>query len=321
MGTEGMKARMDTETARELGAATNLLRMRAQSLNLAAGNLDTTFVEFTRALSEVPGRIIVVGRGVSDCVPRYAARLLSSSGTPALYMTFETIWENIAWIFAPGDAVLTFAERKDVCLPRDVAMVVSLRDIPLFVIAGRDEEVPPGVYHALRLPGDTSLMAGEDSPSSLLWMALTDVLAVGLMRHKGVDSSLCREKEIPGHDRFRRVRDIMHTGKALPLLPAEACLTQARILLRRHAPCVVGVLKRGRLSGIISDADFRRMGSRVDLDAPLAKVMRAPTASLREDSFVAEALHLLRESGLPALFVLRERRPVGLVGPYDCLRA
>lgn len=48
--------------------------------------------------------------------------------------------------------------------------------------------------------------------------------------------------------------------------------------------------------------------------------MRVPAATLREDSSVAEALRLLRESRAPALFVLRERRPVGLVGPYDCLK-
>lgn len=81
------------------------------------------------------------------------------------------------------------------------------------------------------------------------------------------------------------------------------------------------VLKKDRLAGVISDADFRRIGNRVGLDAPVARAMRAPNATLREDCVVTEALRLLRESGAPALFVLRERRPVGMVGPYDCLRA
>lgn len=65
---------------------------------------------------------------------------------------------------------------------------------------------------------------------------------------------------------------------------------------------------------MISDADFRRMGSRVELDTPVSRAMRAPAATLREESSVAEALRLLRESGAPALFVLRGRQPWGRWG-------
>ena len=113
----------------------------------------------------------------------------------------------------------------------------------------------------------------------------------------------------------------MRKGAELPLLKGDAVLAEARTLLRRHAPCVVGVMKKDKLSGVISDADFRRMGSRIELDTPVTKAMRPPAATLVEEDSVAEALRLLRENGAAALFVLRERRPVGLVGPYDCLKA
>lgn len=312
---------MDTQISRELGSATNVLRMRAQALNLAAGSLDSSFVAFVRALSKIQGRIIVIGKGDNDCVPRHTAQILSSSGTAALYMALDAFRENTAWLFTPEDTALVFADGKDERFMGDVTLAVSFRDIPLFIIAGREESVPPGARQVLRFPDDASHMEGGGFPSPLLRIALIDALAMGLMRHKGVDTIMCRETGSLGYGRFRRVSDIMRTGAELPLLPAEASLAQARALLRKHAPCVVGVLKRGRLSGVVSDADFRRMGNRVDLEAPVTKAMRIPAVTLQEDSLVAEALQLLRESGVPALFILRERRPVGIVGPYDCLRA
>ncbi len=317
-----MNARiMDAQACREIGAATNVLRMRAQALNLTAGALDSTFVEFVRALGKISGRIVVLGAGVSDCVARHTAQLFSSSGIPALHMTSEMLWESAAWMFVPGDAVLAFSDGKDDRFLEGVALAVSLRELPLFVIAGQEDSVPSGRARVLRLPDSTAFSPGEFYVSPLVRMALSDVLAQGIMRYKGVDVQPCRKGEHPGKGQFRRVSDIMRRGTELPLLQADATLGQARALLRKYAPCVVGVLKRDRLAGVLSDADFRRMGSRVDLDASVIKAMRPPVATLREDSFVAEALRLLRESGVPALFVLQERRPVGLVGPYDCLKA
>lgn len=316
-----MNARMDARACRELGAATNVLRARAQALNLTAGALDGVFVEFIRALGEIPGRIVVVGAGASDCVARHTAQLFSSLGTPALYMAPEMFWDSAAWIFAPGDAVLAFSDGDSPHFLENAALVASRREVPLFVIAGQDEALPPGVRQALKVPGCAMSTSQEPFVSPLVRMALGDALALGLMRHKGVDASMYRESAPLGGGRFRRVSDIMRKGAELPLLQADATLAQARALLRKYAPCVVGVLKKDRLAGVISDADFRRIGNRVGLDAPVAKAMRAPNATLREDCVVAEALRLLRESGAPALFVLRERRPVGMVGPYDCLRA
>ena len=91
-----MNIRMDSQSCRELGAATNVFRARAQALNQLAGSLDASFVDFARALSVVRGRIVVVGTGPSDCAARHMARLLFSMGIPALHMTPEVFEEGAA---------------------------------------------------------------------------------------------------------------------------------------------------------------------------------------------------------------------------------
>ena len=316
-----MTLHMDTLAYRELGVATNVFRVRAQALNLTAGALDASFVDFVRELNNISGRILVMGKGASDCAARHTAHMLALHGTPALYMALDVFRDNAAWIFTPGDAVLAFADGKDEHFLEEVSFSVSLRRIPLFVVACHEDSVPPEARRVLCLPEGTGSTSNENFALPLVAMALGDALALGLMRRKGVDENICRTTEVLGSGRFRRVGDIMRVGTDLPLLPADATLGEARLLLRRHAPCVVGVLKRQRLSGVISDADFRRIGKKLELDVPVTRVMRAPTVTLREDTFVVEALRMLRESGAPALFVLRERHPVGLVDPYDCLRA
>ena len=64
-----MNIRMDSQSCRELGAATNVFRARAQALNQLAGSLDASFVDFARALSVVLGQDCRGGNGSAAIVP------------------------------------------------------------------------------------------------------------------------------------------------------------------------------------------------------------------------------------------------------------
>ena len=121
-----MNIRMDSQSCRELGAATNVFRARAQALNQLAGSLDASFVDFARALSVVRGRIVVVGTGPSDCAARHMARLLFSMGIPALHMTPETFEEGASWLFTPDDAVLAFSDGAGGYFLENVALSAAL---------------------------------------------------------------------------------------------------------------------------------------------------------------------------------------------------
>lgn len=300
--------------------AVQLLRMHAQTLNLVAGAMGKAFTDFAGMLGVVQGRILVAGAGANDCVARHTARKFSSSGIPSLFAGMDSFGgDGISWLIQQGDAVLLFAGREDAAFREDVMFAASRMDIPLFLITGQ-EDTSDGNLHILKLSG-TVPPGGEREDSPLVYMALGEALAQEICRIRGMKDSSSDAAKTLGGSRFRRVSEIMRKGDELPLLKGDAVLAEARTLLRRHAPCVVGVMKRDKLSGVISDADFRRMGSRIELDTPVTKAMRPPTATLTEDDSVAEALRLLRESGASALFVLRDRRPVGLVGPYDCLKA
>ena len=302
------------------GTAAQLLRVRAQSLNLVAGALSKSFADFAGMLGAVPGRILVAGAGANDCVARYTARKFSSSGIPSLFAGTDSFGEGgISWLACPGDAMLLFAVREEDAFQEEVMFATSRMDIPLFLLTD-PEDSPGGNHHILKLSGAVP-PDGEREVSPLVYMALGEALAREIRRIRGMKDSSADAAKTLGGGRFRRVSEIMRKGAELPLLKGDAVLAEARTLLRRHAPCVVGVMKKDKLSGVISDADFRRMGSRIELDTPVTKAMRPPAATLVEGDSVAEALRLLRENGAAALFVLRERRPVGLVGPYDCLKA
>ncbi len=303
-----------------LGTAVQLLRVQAQLLNLVAGALGKEFVDFVEKLGAIKGRILVAGESANECAARHTAHEFASSGIPSLFAGANSFsGEAIRWLIQPGDAVLLFSSQNNSSFEEEVLFVTSCTEIPLFIITSK--RIPPAnLLHVLKIDGITpSDVERETSP--LIYMALGETIAQEILRIRGMKKIPENTAKSLGGSRFRRVSEIMRTGDELPLLKGDAVLAEARTLLRRHAPCVVGVMKKDKLSGVISDADFRRMGSRITLDAPVTKVMRPPAATLNEEDSVIEALRLLRENGAAALFVLKNRRPVGLVGPYDCLKA
>ena len=303
-----------------LGTVVQLLRVRAQLLNLVAGALGKTFADVTGRLGAIKGRIFVTGESASECAARHTAREFTSSGIPSLFAGADSFsGEVIRWLIQPGDAVLLFSSQKDSSFEEEVLFVTSCMEIPLFIITNKNIPSADSV-HVLKID-ELAASDEECGASPVIYMVLGEAIAQEILRIRGMKKVPENTLKSLGGSRFRRVSEIMRTGDELPLLKGDAVLAEARTLLRRHAPCVVGVMKRDKLSGVISDADFRRMGSRIELNTPVTKAMRPPSATLTEDDSVAEALRLLRESGASALFVLRDRRPVGLVGPYDCLKA
>ena len=87
--------------------------------------------------------------------------------------------------------------------------------------------------------------------------------------------------------------------------------------------CVGVIDGEGSLAGIITDGDLRRhMGP--DLLGRLAvEVMTAAPRTIRPQALVAEALAVMNQEERPVtvLFVVDERRPIGVVHMHDCLRA
>ena len=91
----------------------------------------------------------------------------------------------------------------------------------------------------------------------------------------------------------------------------------------RRAGALVLVDPAGRLSGIFTDGDLRRLvngGGLSALDSPIASVMTRHPTTLDVDSLVRDAVQLVRERRLDEIPVVdREGRPVGLIDVQDLI--
>jgi arabinose-5-phosphate isomerase len=140
-------------------------------------------------------------------------------------------------------------------------------------------------------------------------LALGDALAMALSTRKGFREEQFANLHPGGRlgKKLMRVGALMHTGDALPRVPANAPMSQvvAEMSIKGLGmTCVVD--DAGRLEGICTDGDLRRQlgrGSNV-LERSAAEVMTRQPATIGRTFLAVEALRLMEERKITSVVVV-----------------
>jgi arabinose-5-phosphate isomerase len=154
-------------------------------------------------------------------------------------------------------------------------------------------------------------------------MALGDALALALLEARGFSA---RDFGVlhPGGRLgagLKLVRDVMHKGDRLPIVPLGTPMAAAiEEISRKGFGSVIVVTPDGMLAGIVTDGDVRR-NLAPDLGRlPVEAVMTGAPRTVTPETLVAKALEIQESARITALIVAEEGRPVGLVHFLDLLR-
>src|SRR5437016_2739814 len=122
-----------------------------------------------------------------------------------------------------------------------------------------------------------------------------------------------------------RVADLMLTGDAVPVVGRATPLRDVIVEMTQKKKGVTTVVDdAGRLAGVITDGDLRRLHlRRTPIDALSAgEVATHEPKTIRADDLAAKALEVMETWEITSLVIIdAERRPWGLVHMHDILRA
>jgi arabinose-5-phosphate isomerase len=155
-----------------------------------------------------------------------------------------------------------------------------------------------------------------------------DALAVALLEHRGFqeeDFALLHPGGSIGRRLLLRVRDLMHTGKALPLVREDATMREAILEISGKRLGVTGVVDAtGLLTGIITDGDLRRALQKLPdlLTRRVADCMTRSPKTIAADELAARAVQVMEQYSITSLLVVGEgRQPEGVLHLHDLLKA
>jgi arabinose-5-phosphate isomerase len=117
----------------------------------------------------------------------------------------------------------------------------------------------------------------------------------------------------------------MHTGDAVPRVRADATLEDAILEMTRKRFGMTTIIDdAGRLIGIITDGDLRRLHLRTHSIAGVraGDVSSSTPKTIGADELAAKALEVMEAWAITSLVVPdAEGRPVGVIHMHDILRA
>jgi arabinose-5-phosphate isomerase len=301
--------RRDGAADRDRSAADRVLRIEAAALHALADSLDGTFSQALDLLAGISGRAVVTGMGKSGHVARKIAATLASTGTPAMFVHPGEASHGDLGMITRGDAVVALSNSGDTAELADIVAYTRRFAIPLVGITRRSGSVlaeQSDVVLLLPQSPEACPLGLAPTTSTTMMLALGDAIAVALLERRGFSAADFQVFH-PGGSlgrRLLRVADVMHSGAALPLVPEQAPMTDALLVMTAKSFGCVGVVDGdGRLMGIITDGDLRR------------------PKTIRASALAAEALGLMNSRAITSLFVTEEGRPVGIIHIHDCLRA
>jgi arabinose-5-phosphate isomerase len=314
----------------EIDVARSVLATEAAGLRALAAGLDDSFVRAAALLAAIPGRVIVSGMGKSGLVGRKITATLASTGTPAFFVHPAEASHGDLGMVVPGDAVLALSNSGETTELADLVAHSRRFDLPLVAITGRaGSTLAEAADVALILPSaaEACPMGLAPTTSTTMQLALGDALAVALLTRRGFTAADFRQIHPGGRlgVRLRRVRDLMHTGDAVPIAPPGLAMDAALLIMTEKRFGCLGVVNgQGLLSGIITDGDLRRSMGPDLLCRRVEDVMTRSPRTIGPEALAAEALHAMnaRQRPITALFVVDPAgAPVGILHIHDLLRA
>lgn len=279
--------------------ARRVLEIEAHAILALVPKLDERFATAVACLHHCKGRVIVTGMGKSGLIGRKIAATFASTGTPAYFLHPAEGVHGDLGMLARGDVLLALSNSGETDELLAIVPAIKRLDVPIVLLTGRPDSPLARVCDVVidvAVPQEACPMNLAPTSSTTAALAMGDALAMALLELRGLrpeDYAELHPRGALGWRSLVRVADLMSTGEALPVVADDALLKDVVEEMTRKRKGMTTVVDRGgRLVGIITDGDLRRLmlrGEAVDTLRAAGFASRAPK-TIAADALAAQAL-------------------------------
>ena len=289
--------------------------------------LDAHFAQAAECIAACSGRLVVVGIGKSAHVGRKIVATLNSTGTKSQFLhAAEAIHGDLGVIDAQ-DVVLCISHSGN--SPEVVAILPYLKQYGKQLIA-----MTGNLRSKLAEAADIVLDSGiekEACPNNLaptssttVQLALGDALAVALMelqRFQDTDFAKYHPGGQLGKNLTATVAQFLSATK--PEVSPDAGIKEVIISVSASRHGVTVVCENGKIKGVITDGDLRRMLLREDNFSQLraCDIMSRQPKTVEASNLARDAMQLLKTYSIGQLVVVDHGSYAGIVDLHTLLSA
>ena len=315
-----------------IDAGRKVLAIEQNAMQSLQARLDASFAQACRLLLACQGRVVCTGMGKSGHIANKIAATLASTGTPAFFVHPGEASHGDLGMILDNDVVLALSnsgESDEInmimpVLKRQGNIIISMTGKPTSRLAQFSD-----VHLDVSVPEEACPLGLAPTSSTTVSLALGDALAVALLEARGFSSEDFARSHPAGSLGRRllvRIEDLMHQGHNLPMVLANASVTDALLEMSEKRLGMTAIVdEHQQLLGVFTDGDLRRAVNHgpVNLNqTAVSELMAKNPKTVQAGHLAIEAAHLLERYQINGLLVVDEQqRLVGALNIHDLLRA
>jgi len=329
-GNAGSRSKSSSAPAaarQSLATAKRVLRIEAEAISGLIERLDDRFEKAVELLYSCKGRVVVTGLGKSGLIGRKTAATFASTGTPSFFLhAVEALHGDLGMLTA-DDVLLAISASGETQELVELLESVKRLGVHLLTLTAKENSTLASASDLvldIAVKEEACLLNLAPTASTAAALAMGDALAIALLERRGFKEEDFAALHPGGRlgKKLRRVEALMHSGEDLPkVLPGTQMPDVIYEMSRKGLGLTAVTEANGRLLGIITDGDLRRVMQRRKenvLDLTAADCMTKNPTTLPRTELAASALHLMEEKKITSVLIVDAKgRLEGVVHIHD----
>lgn len=290
-------------------------------------SVNEDFIKSVELIYNSSGRVIVTGIGKSAIIAQKIVATLNSTGTPAIFLHAADAIHGDLGIVRKDDIVVALSKSGETPEIKILIPLLKARINTLIALVGNTSSY-------LAKQADLildSTVAKEACPNNLApttsttaQLVLGDALAISLLELRGftaADFAKFHPGGALGKKMFMRVEDLSVNNEK-PQVDIDETMDNVIIEISSKRLGTTAVIENGKLIGVITDGDLRRMIQKYPNYQALkaSNAMSANPQTIGHDELVVNALAIMRNNNITQLPVLKDGNYEGIIHLHDILR-
>jgi arabinose-5-phosphate isomerase len=257
--------------------------------------------------------VVVSGLGKSGLIGRKTAATFASTGTPSFFLHAAEALHGDLGMLTDKDVLLAISssgETEELVELVEAAKRLGIHLITLTANSRSTLASASDVVLDIAVKEEACSLNLAPTASTAAAMAMGDALAIALLERRGFKEEDFAALHPGGRlgKKLRRVEALMHSGEDAPRVLPTAKMPEVIYEMSRKGLGLTAVADpSGRLLGIITDGDLRRMMLKTKenvLELTAADCMTRNPTSLARTELAASALRVMEEKKITSVLIV-----------------
>lgn len=308
--------------------ALRTIEMEAAAIKNLEQLLDDQFEKAIEHMALCRGRIVISGIGKSAIIAQKIVATLNSTGSPAIFLHAADAIHGDLGVVQEDDTVIIISKSGE--SPEIKVLVPLIKNFGngLVAITGNiSSYLAKKADYVLNTTVEQEACPNNLAPttSTTAQMVMGDIIAICLMQKKGFDGDAFAKLHpggTLGKKLYLRVADL-YPDNQKPQVKSEATIKEVIMEITRNRLGVTAVTGTdGKLMGIITDGDLRRMLEKNDSIQQITArdIMTFTPKTIAPSEMAVNALDIMRKNEITQLVVAENDTYLGILHLHDLVK-